>query len=265
MLANSWLNSLTWELLRKVFQFLPRSERTSLYLLYSQGGYKKKVKESLDWAAIKMSDSVVRWEVASAWEETLTDKRSFLLSWDGERKLLKTLPNKTSALRGTSFQTHFNTIVPHNLLCRWNGGSGNFMDENIYYVDKKELRINTFDERNSYTHDMNVFDVLVIYLKPDEEVFWKLCSANSIPLESLAVDMSSDGEPLFLGYREGEECIEKRMGYVRAGKGLMHHHITTKIRYKRDDDWEHEDEIVETRWEVSEGFWVLSARKKMFG
>merc|ERR1719369_1655239 len=233
-------------------------------MMYHQGGYKIEVKESLDWAGRNMEDSLVRWEVAREWEETLPDKKSFLLSWDREGKSLKTLPNKTSSLRGTTLQSEFDSVVSKDLVCRWNGVFGHFMHEYDYYVDKKEIRINTFDERNSYTHDMNVFDVLVIYLKPDEGVFWKLCSANSIPRESLAVDMTSDGEPLFLGYREGEECIEKRMGYVRAGKGLMHHHITTKIRYKRDDDWEHEDEIVETRWEVSEGFWVLSARKKMF-
>ena len=75
------------------------------------------------------------------------------------------------------------------------------------------------------------------------------------------MDLSSEGEPLFLGYRDGEEWIGERLGYVRAGKGLMHHHTTTKQRGQMDPL---EDEILETRWEVSEGFWVLCARKKMF-
>ena len=114
--------------------------------------------------------------------------------------------------------------------------------------------VHDFDEALSCTHDPKIFDVLVIYLKPGDEIFWKLCNASSIPGDALAVDKSGEGELLFLGYIEGKESIVNRLGYVRAGKGLMHHHVRNR---------EDEEEKV-TRWEVSEGIWVLCARKNMF-
>ena len=85
-----------------------------------------------------------------------------------------------------------------------------------------------------------------------------LCSASSIPGEALIVDRSWEGEPLFLGYREGHERIGSRLGYVRQGKGLMHYHAKSI-----DIDIEGCG-VLQTRWEVTEGFWVLCARKMMF-
>ena len=125
-------------------------------------------------------------------------------------------------------------------MCRWSDD----------YHDEKELHIIKFDE-DLCCNMREIWGVLVIYLKPDEENFWRLCSASSIPGEALIVDRSWEGEPLFLGYREGHERISSRLGYVRQGKGLMHFHAKSI-------------EGLETRWEVTEGFWVLCARKMMF-
>lgn len=104
-----------------------------------------------------------------------------------------------------------------------------------------------------------MFDVLVIYLNPEEEMFWKLCNASSISRDALVVDRSWEGEPLFLGIREGPEiseiAIEDRLGYVRQGKGLVNH----PFRYSGE-----RTENVEMSWEVSEGILVLCARKRTF-
>ena len=104
------------------------------------------------------------------------------------------------------------------------------------------------------TVELEQFDLLVIYLKLEEEIFWSECNASSIPGEALVVDRTQEGEPVFLGYREGHERISSRLGYVRQGKGLMHFHAkSSEERFG-----------LETRWEVTEGFWVLCARKMMF-
>ena len=228
-----------------------RSDRTNLYLLFCQGGYKEDMKIALHWASQTMPDSVVMWESAASWEETQTGLNSFLLSLDRKNGILRPLPDKSRSLRGTTRHGMFDDLIPQSLVCRWNGIDGGFFDE---YVDVKELMINTFDEINCPNYQPEIYDLLVIYLKPGEEVFWKLCSASLIPGDALTVDKSAQGELLFLGYKEGEEYIGERLGYVRAGKGLMHHHVES-TGYRGGQ---------ETMWEVREGFWVLCAREKMF-
>ena len=57
-------------------------------------------------------------------------------------------------------------------------------------------------------------EVPVIYLRPEERIYWVPCNSSSIPGHAL----------VFLGYREGEGPGRRRiedMGYVRLDKGLM--------------------------------------------
>ena len=59
-------------------------------MLYSEGGYKKEVKEALDWAAMSLPDSAAKWEIANIWEETQAGMQSFLICWDFEQESLST-------------------------------------------------------------------------------------------------------------------------------------------------------------------------------
>ena len=90
-------------------------------------------------------------------------------------------------------------------------------------------------------------EVPVIYLRPEERIYWVPCNSSSIPGQALVVDRTQEGEPVFLGFREGEGPGWRRiedMGYVRLDKGLVQHPDLSGV-------------------EVSEDILVLCARKRV--
>jgi len=251
----SHLNKLPCEVLRVVFQYLPRKDRTNLLLLFSKGGYSKTMKEALEIVALRIKDSVAKWESARDFEETEVGMKSFLLSPDQTWTSLGVLPDKTKTLLTDVFQfsdaiKESRDPLPAAIVCRWNGSE----KDNIKVDHKKSLVIQSFVQLSP---DEDFFDILVIYLQPEEEIFWKLCGSHSIPGEALPVDKTGQGELLFLGYKDdgrpdggGQPSkFSHRLGYVRADEGLMHHHKNGEV---------------EVRWEVREGFYVLCAREKLF-
>eukprot|EP00092_Neocalanus_flemingeri_P023295 GFUD01025259.1.p1 GENE.GFUD01025259.1~~GFUD01025259.1.p1 ORF type:complete len:248 (-),score=57.83 GFUD01025259.1:76-819(-) len=243
----SLFNKLSCELVVIIFKQLPRPDRTNLYLLFSQGGFRSDLKVALDKVAKIASDPVVKWEWVGSYANTdQGDRISYLVNTDPKKKTLGILPDKSKSLLPTrDLFREDGRPTSHSVVCRWNGEEAK---KYLHSDRKKELFIRTFEEDNyeEYYHD-----VLVIYLNPMEEIFWKHCDANVIPGEALAVDKSAQDELLFFGFRTGNEEVDTRLGYIRAGKGLMHHHHT--------GDWGEE-----IRWEVSEGFFVLCAREKLF-
>ena len=222
-----------------------RPDRTNLCLVFSQGGFKKHMKQALDRVAQSALDPVVRWEWCGNYTNTDHGERTSFIVNTEDRKTLGILQDKTRSLLPTRdlFREdgHPTTQV---VLCRWNGEEVGPLKQDM----KKELFIRIYEEDN---YEQSYHDVLVIYMNTREEIFWKLCDAKTVPGEALAVDKSAQDEPLFFGYRAGQEEVGGRLGYVRAGHGLMHHHHT--------GDWGGE-----VRWEVSHGFFVLCSREKMF-
>ena len=83
---------------------------------------------------------------------------------------------------------------------------------------------------------------MVINVNPEEEIYWKLCDANSVPGDAIVVDKGAQNKIVFFG---------------RVGKVLVHHQVNMEMK----PSWLQRKEI---RWEVSEGFFVLCAREKMF-
>ena len=199
MSAPSLLNKLPCKVFRKMIQYLPRSDRTSLDMLISRGGYKEEFKECLGSAAESMADSVVRWEGASAVEETFQNKKSFILKSDSNSHMVILPGTMISNIR--SRQPPYSAF--HLILGRSNGLALNMKELAMLYCS---------------TVEHAPCDLLVIYLKPEEDIIWRKCNASSIPGEALIVDRSWEGEPVFLGYTEvGERRV---FGYVRPGKGL---------------------------------------------
>ena len=74
---------------------------------------------------------------------------------------------------------------------------------------KKELFIRTFEEDN---YEQSCHDVLVIYMNSREEIFWQFCDAKAVPGKAFVVEKSAKDEPLFFGYRAGQEKVGGRLG-----------------------------------------------------
>jgi len=245
----SYLLKLPLELLEKILMLLPRSDRTNLYRLFSQAGFRGIMTGLLEKVAEASSDSIVRWEYSCRRAQAEPDENmitSFIVIVNEKKNTLTVLPDPAKS-HAKQMWPEDGLLTRLSVVCRWNGREKHL---------KRHMFIRTFNHEED-EYDSPYQDVMVISVNPEEEIYWKLCDANSIPGDAIVVDKGAQNELVFFGYKTGTEDIRDRIGYVRVGKGLVHHQVNMEMK----PSWLQWEEI---RWEVSEGFFVLCAREKMF-
>jgi hypothetical protein len=83
---------------RPLVPFLVRSDRTNLYLLFSQGGFKKHMKQALDRVGKYALDPLVMWEWCGNYANTDHGDRSSLIFNTEDKKTPGILLDKTRSL-----------------------------------------------------------------------------------------------------------------------------------------------------------------------